>query len=121
MKRLILLLILLPSIVLSAGPRSWGKSGTATVANAVLTVGSTSASFYPSALCVANLDATDDIFIDWTDGVAATTDNTTNQKITPGKTICFNFNNPDVLNLMEVGIIASANTPAYNINAIAYR
>jgi hypothetical protein len=104
----------------AAGPRSWGKSGTAAITNAVLTVGG-AAPFYPASLCIENRDATDSIFIDWTDSIAATVDNTTNLKILPGKNVCFEFHNPNINNLMEIGIIASANTPAYNIIAIGAR
>lgn len=120
MKKLILLVLLLALPVYAAGPRSWGKTGTATTTNATLTVGGATP-FGPTSLCIDNLDTTDDIYVDWSDGVATTTDNSTNIKIIHATGKCFNFSNPNVLNSFTIGILASANTPAYNIVAIAYR
>lgn len=116
---LVLILILLANTVEAAGPRVWGKSGTATDTNATLTVGGTS-SFGPTSLCFENTGATNNIFIDWSDGIATTTDNSTNIKIPPSKGYCFNFENDNVMNIFTFGIITSAaTTSTYNAFAMS--
>lgn len=114
------ILFFLASLIYAAGPRVWGKSGTATTTNATVTVGGTSI-FYPASLCVENTGATNNLFIDWSDGVATATDNSTNILIGPGKSYCFNFDNPNVLNQMDIGLLAGAATTTYNLFAIARR
>lgn len=122
MKRLLALTLLLLAVTAeAAGPRIWGKSGTASTSNTTVTVGSASTPFYPMRLCFSNLDATNNIFFDWTDGVAATTDDSTNLLVSPGEKVCLETYNQNVTNVMTIGIIASAATPAYVIKAVAYR
>jgi hypothetical protein len=124
MKRIIyltLLASLIASQTFAAGPRAWGKSGTATVSNQTLTVGSAASPFGPTLICVENLSDTINIFIDWTDGVASTVDDSTNIKLLPLKSYCFSLDNPDVTNLVQIGIIAASATPAYNAFAIGHR
>lgn len=97
----------------SAGPQVWGKKGTATTTNAVLTP-----AFYPTRLCIKNEDATNGIYIDWSDGVATTADNSTNLYIQPGTLYCYEFNERSPSNReITIGIISVAATPAYHIHS----
>lgn len=124
MKRVLagVVLILFPTLAYAIGPRTWGKSGTATTTNAVLTVkDAAGTSFGPASLCISNLSTTVDFFVDWTDGVAATTDDASNVKVIAGKTYCASFANPNVMNVMTIGIITASSTAAYNMFAIAAR
>jgi hypothetical protein len=121
MKKLFLviaiLLLAISSYSQTLGPRNWSAWGTAAVGNAQVTVGGASP-FLPISVCVTNLDATNNIAIDWTDGVAAYTSNATNQRVAAGKTACFKFRNQNPIGTMVIGIISDAGTPAYVFNAV---
>lgn len=91
--------------------RAWGKSGTATTTNATLT-----APFNPSSICVSNTGTTNNLYFDYTDGVAVAADDSTNHLVPPGVTICLGWNDPNVVNDFTVGVITSASTTTYNIN-----
>lgn len=100
----------------SAGPILWGKKGTAAVTNATLTP-----PFFPTTLCIKNEDATNGIYIDWSDGVASTVDNSTNLYIQPGQLYCYEFNQRSSPSRdIQIGIIAVAATPAYHIHAYRF-
>lgn len=120
--RSILSAILFLSLAFStnaAGPRSWNKSGTATTSNATLTVGG-STPFGPAAVCVSNTGDTNSLYFDWTDGVATTTDNSTNQVVPPSMTICYSNLSKNVVNVMQIGVITASSTTTYVFNAIAF-
>ena len=121
MRRLLVLaLIFFATASYASGPRSWGKSGTATVANAQVTVGGT-APFYPAAICISNTGGTNNLYANWTTGVASTTDNTGNLLIAPSDKPCLTFGNPNVGNTMVIGLITNAGTTTYNIISIGAR
>lgn len=104
----------------AAGPRTWGKSGTATNVNATLSVkDSSGTTFTPTAMCFTNTDTAVDYFIDYTDGVATTTDDSSNIKVIHGTTSCFSFNQPNPTGPFTIGIITAASTAGYNAFAIA--
>lgn len=109
-----LILIILP-ILAFAVPRAWGKVGTATNSNATLTC-----PFNPHTLTVCNNEASGGtaFFIDFTDGVAATTDNSTNIKIDAATCQSWTFLDQNISNTFTIGIITAASTAAYNINAV---
>jgi hypothetical protein len=112
--------VLLSSPVFSSGPRTWGKSGTATNTNAQLSVkDSAGTTFSPTAMCFTNSSTTIDFFIDYTDGVATTTDDSSNVKILAGTTTCFSFQQKNVIGPFLIGIITASSTAAYNAFAIA--
>lgn len=112
-----LLLLLLVTSVEAAGPRSWSDKGTATVTNSQKTVGGSSP-FGPAAVCIENAGSVD-IYFDWTDGVAAATDGSTNLVVTAGKSLCFSNLSKNVVNTMVIGFITGSSTADYTINAIA--
>jgi len=109
-----ILAILIAINVYAAGPRSYGKWGTATTTNSQVTV-----AFNPAAVCVENKSASIDLYMDWFDGVATTTDNSTNYKLTPGKVYCFTTGNPSVAGTLVIGLITASSTADYNIQAVA--
>lgn len=121
MRKLLVLtsiLFLLADYGFSAGPRTWGKSGTAGAANSTVTVGGTT-TFGPLSVCIVNTDTTDDLFADWTDGIATTDDNSTNMLIKAGATYCADFKDLGTRNVVEIGLIRAAAADAtYNIIAI---
>jgi len=113
-KRLLAVFVILTAFV-SIGEtahRAWGKTGTATTTNATLT-----APFNPAAICVSNTGATNNLFFDYVDGVATTADDSNNILVTPGATICHGWSDPNVSNTFTIGLIASAATTTYAINA----
>jgi hypothetical protein len=113
-----LLFIALP--VYSAGPRTWGKSGTATDTNAILSVkDSAGTTFTPTSMCFTNISTTTDYFIDYTDGVATTTDDSSNVKVIASTTTCFAFQQKNVVGPFTIGIITASGTAGYNAFAIA--
>lgn len=113
-------LILVP-VVEAAGPRSWGKWGTATTSNAVLTVGGSSSPFGPANVCVYNSGATNPLYFDWTDGIATIDDDSTNIRVDAGVAVCVDFHNENVSNVVEVGIITASSTTSYVVSAFAAR
>lgn len=114
MRRLlaILLFVSIP-INLFAGPRSYGKSGTATTTNATVTL-----PFHPVLVCVANDSTSIAIKIDYRDGIATLADESTNQTINAGETYCWTFvPNISPSNTFAIGLITASSTAAYRINA----
>lgn len=107
---LILLSAVLPSFASTA--KAYQKSGNAAAGNAQITV-----TFNPRNLAVCNDDATNAFWIDFTDGVAAASDNSTNIKILANTCVTFTFYDANVLNEFIVGLITDAGTPAYRIFA----
>jgi hypothetical protein len=91
--------------------RPWGKSGTATTTNATLTAPNNL-----SSICVTNTGTTNNLFIDYSDGVATTADDSTNHLISPGATLCLGWDDKNVTNDFTIGVITSASTTTYNIN-----
>jgi len=119
-KLLLAFLILFGSNAYAIGPRAWSFTGTATVANSQATVGTPN--FYPASLCVKNTGATNALFINWETGVATSVIGTTqNIQLDAGEEKCFNFGNPNVLNVMTIGLITSASTTTYKLIAMAAR
>lgn len=112
-------LLLLGAQVQAAGPRAWGKSGTATTTNATVTVGAATP-FYPASLCVKNTGS-QILYINWVTGVAAAVDDDTNLLIEPAAGYCFNFANPNVMNIMTIGLLSASATTTYNIIATGTR
>lgn len=113
--------ILFGSHLYAVGPRAWSKVGTATTTNSQSIVGN-ALPFYPASLCVKNTGATNALFINWDSGVAtAVIDSTQNVQIDAGDEKCFNYGNPNVMNVMTVGSITSAATTTYRFIAMAAR
>jgi len=104
--------VLAPSF-LYAAPRTYGKSGTATNVNTQVTV-----TFNPSALAVCNDSSSISLFVDASDGVAATTDNSTNWKIAPGECHTWTFEDKNVNNTFLVGLITASSTADYRLEAV---
>lgn len=114
MKRIaVSLLILLNASFLFAAPRAYGSFGTLTVANLTVTV-----PFNPSYLCVNNDDAAILIYVDFTDGVAAIVNSSTNIQINGTEKKCWTFQDKNVNNVFTVGLIAASGTPAYHLDAV---
>lgn len=111
---LISVLVIPTSNLEAAGPRSYGKWGTATTTNSQVTV-----AFNPAAVCVENKSTSIDLYMDWFDGVATTTDNSTNYRLSPSKVYCFTTGNPSVAGTLVIGLITSSSTADYNIQAVA--
>lgn len=105
------------SIVHAAGPRSWGFWGTATTSNATITVGG-STTFGPANVCIYNSGATNDLYIDWTDGTATTDNNSTNIRIAAGASYCADFEALGTQNVVQIGVITSSSTTTYIATAI---
>lgn len=96
----------------AAGPRTYGKKGTATTTNATITV-----PFHPVMICLRNDDATNGLYVDWTDGVAVAADALTNIYLAPGEGNCYTFRNTVSPNrTFEVGVITASATAAYHFN-----
>jgi hypothetical protein len=116
------MLLLVASIsaisVYAAGPRSWGKWGTATTSNATITVGG-STTFGPANVCVYNSGDTNDLYMDWTDGVATTDDNSTNIRVCAGCSYCADFEALGTNNQVQIGLITSSSTTTYIATAVA--
>lgn len=118
MRRLLVVLCLLSAVIAeAAGPRSWSDKGTATVTNSQKTVGGSSP-FGPAAVCIKNSGSVD-LYFDWTDGVAAATDGSTNLVVPAGDSLCFSNISKNVVNTMVIGFITGSSTADYTINAIA--
>ena len=112
-KALVLFLILLAGEASAAGPRAYGKKGSATTTNATVTL-----PFHPIMICIRNDDATNGLYVDWSDGVATAADESTNLYFAPGEANCYSFNpNKAPFETFAVGVLASAATAAYHINA----
>lgn len=108
-----LVTLLSASVASTAPPRAFGKKGTATTTNATVTF-----AFHPVRLCVRNDDATNGLYIDWTDGVATTGDESTNLYLPPATLECYEFSDRKSPNeTFTVGTLAAAATTAYHINA----
>lgn len=107
------LIILISALPAFAAPRADHHDGNAAAGSATITF-----AFNPTSLAVCNDDTTDDFWIDFTDGVAAATDDSTNIRIKKLTCVTFTFADPNVLNEFEVGIIAAANTPAYRMYGV---
>lgn len=109
----ILMLVLVFWIPAEAdGPRTFGKKGTATTTNATIT-----APFHPVMICVRNDDATNGLYVDWTDGVATTGDESTNLYLAPGEGNCYTFvSNISPNRSFNVGVLAAAATTAFHFN-----
>ena len=107
----------------SAGPRTWGKSGSATSTSTQLTCqDDNSVNFNPASICVKNTGATNDLIVNWQNAspVASAADNKGNLIIKPGDTMCMTQGNPNVLNTFIVAVFSTAGT-TYNIQAVAAR
>jgi hypothetical protein len=117
MRILRVVLVLLISVsAYASGPRSWYNTGTATVANAAVAT-----PFGVASICIKNTGATNDLYVDWTDGVAVASANSTNLKFGPGIEYCFDFDNQNVLNVLSIGTITNAATTTWEMRAIAKR
>jgi hypothetical protein len=93
--------------------RAYSKFGTASATPAKVNVG-----FRPAFIRLCNDDATDTIFFNFVTGIGATTDALQNFKIIKGDNcpvMPIPGGNPN--NQFIIGIVASANTPAYRIMA----
>jgi hypothetical protein len=120
MRRLILvasLLFLFSADAKAAGPRAYGKRGTATGTNATITF-----PFHPTRLCVINHDAAAGLYFDWTDGVASAVDASSNLFLPPGNIAsssqCYEFAaNKSPFETFEVGVLSTAAATLYIINA----
>lgn len=110
-------LILLASAfpVYASTARAWGKVGTATTTNATLTC-----TFNPKTLAVCNTETAGGtaFFIDFTDGIATTDDNSTNIKILANTCHTWTFSDPNVLNEFTIGVITASSTAAYTMEAV---
>ncbi len=124
-KRLLFVILVLLSFIqpVSSGPRTWGKSGSATSTSTQLTCqDDNSVNFNPASICVKNTGATNDLIINWQNAspVASATDNKGNIIIKPGDTMCYTSGNPNVLNTFIVAVFSTSGT-TYNIQAVAAR
>jgi len=110
-----LILLFCGSSVLYGFARAYRKSGTATTTNATVVF-----SFNPRTFTACNDETAggSSLYIDPTDGVAATTDDSTNLIIKAAECHTFQLDDPSVLNEFEVGVITSAGTAAYRLQAI---
>lgn len=109
---LIGLAVALPSFLEASTAKAYHKAGNAAAGNAQITV-----TFNPRNLAVCNDDATNAFWIDFTDGVAAASDDSTNIKIKGNTCVTFTFYDNNVLNEFIIGLITDAGTPAYRIFA----
>lgn len=97
----------------AAGPRAYGKRGTATGANATITL-----PFHPIMICIRNDDAANGLYFDWTDGVASAVDESSNLYLTPGESNCFSFiANKSPFESFTIGVLSTAASTVYHINA----
>ena len=109
---LVTLILFFPVLSYAAG-RSYGEWDTATDANHKITVG-----FMPNSYCITNTGSTNALYIDFTDGVAAATSGSTNIKINPNVTQCFNNDDPQANRTFEIGLICAAGlSTTYNFTA----
>lgn len=117
LKSLIVFFVLVFSLAVgaSAAPRGYGDRNTATDVNTAVTF-----AFYPSGFCIENQGTSNELFYDFTDGVATTDDtDSTNIYLAPGKEHCYNTNDPNVTNTFVIGIIcSSAETTTYAVRGI---
>lgn len=111
MKKILVVFFVLLLGTAQAAHKAYGKSGTATTTNAVITF-----PFNPSSICVSNTGTTNNLYFDYTDGIAVAADDSTNHLVPPGATLCLAWNDPNVVNEFLVGVITSASTTTYNIN-----
>jgi len=119
-KLVFVVLLAFGSHAYAIGPRVWSFTGTATTTNSQATVGTPN--FYPASLCVKNTGATNALFVNWDTGVATSTIGTTqNVQFDAGEEKCFNTGNPNVMNVMTIGLITSASTTTYKLTAMAAR
>lgn len=109
-------LILISSLLYAAPPLTWNKSGTATTSNATIT-----APFNPISVCIKNTGGTNNLWVDWTDGVATTDDDSTNVLFGPGIEYCFDFISQNVNDTFTIGVISSASTTTYKVLALRAR
>lgn len=115
MKRLLLtlLLIITTAVSSSSAPRIYGFKALATTTNQVVTF-----PWHPTSICVKNDGATNGIYYDWSDGVATSTNNSTNHYLSPGETNCYTFAlSTSPFSDFTVGVIAAAATSDFHINA----
>jgi hypothetical protein len=77
--------------------------------------------FSPACLTFSNLSTTVDFFIDYTDGVATTTDDSSNIKVVAGTTWSMCWNNTNVIGPFTIGIITASSTAGYNASAVAIK
>lgn len=101
-----------------AAPMSQGEWGTATDVNSQVT-----GDFFPEGLVVCNIGAANDLFFDYTDGVAAATSGGTNQRLLPGKCVTFSFSSNISPNTpIVIGFICSAGlSTTYNTRLVRSR
>lgn len=109
------LFILLIAVSLSAAPRSYYDSGSVTDVNAQITF-----DFNPSGFCIKNTGATNELFYDFSDGVAvADTTDSSNIQLAANTEHCFNTGDPNVSNDFIIGVICSAaETTTYEVRGI---
>lgn len=115
MKRLlnIIAVLLIPG-VLFAAPRIYGAWGTASDTNTMVTF-----PWHPEAFKICNTDATDELYYDFTDGVAAATSGGTNARLNVGQCEPINFAGKNPSETFRVGIIAAAGeSPDYVVTGV---
>lgn len=114
MKRFLVVLVLI-AVTVTAAPRSYYTSGSASDVNAQITY-----PFNPSGFCIKNTGATNEMFYDFSDGVAvADTTDSANIQIGAGVEHCFNTNDPDVTRTFVIGVICSSGeTTTYETRGI---
>jgi len=101
-------------------PKAFSITGSAAAGAVLITF-----PFFPSAVYFENSDTTNAYNVNWSATATATNTGTgadiANIRISAGSKTAYNFENPNVSNSFALSLIAVAGTPAFVINAIAYR
>lgn len=111
----ITLIAIAPALAFGAQTaRAYGKSGTASNTNAVITV-----PFNPTSVVICDDEAAGgtSLYADITDGVAVAADDSTNVIIKGGECLSIKLDDKSVLNTFAVGLITSSSTAAYRLMA----